>query len=78
MLPMLSIPDMGTEQDMSQRQILARVDNDTQQNKILDARRLVYEKKLCRHLPTDSKAPQRRISYTHFGRCVSRTLMHPC
>jgi hypothetical protein len=44
MLPMSSIPDMGTEQDMSQRQILARVDNDTQRNKILDALRLVYEK----------------------------------
>lgn len=40
---MTSVPDMGSEQDMSQRRSLARVADDNQRNKVLDARHLIYE-----------------------------------
>lgn len=41
---MADVPDMGTQQDMTQRQLLVRVDDNNRQNKIRDARKLIYER----------------------------------
>jgi hypothetical protein len=48
---MADVPDMGTQQDMTQRQLLVRVDNNDRQNKILDARRLIYERNYAINSP---------------------------
>ena len=43
-LPMADVPNMGTRQDMIQRQLLVRTDDNNLQNKILDAWALIYER----------------------------------
>lgn len=40
---MADVPDMGTPHDMSQREFLLHVDDDSRQSKILKARKLIYE-----------------------------------
>jgi hypothetical protein len=40
---MTHVHDMGTRRDMSQRQSLIRVDDADRRNKVLSARRLIYE-----------------------------------
>lgn len=40
---MADVPNMGTPHDMSQRELLLRVDNDSRQSKVLKARKLIYE-----------------------------------
>lgn len=48
---MASVPDMGRDQDMFQRQALVRIADNDLRNKVLDARRLIYEKNYAVNSP---------------------------
>jgi hypothetical protein len=41
---MTHVRDMGTRQDIAERQLLLRVDDANRRGKILDARRIIYER----------------------------------
>ena len=52
---MTHVPEMGTPDDMKRRQLLARTDDDTRQNKVLCARRLIYERNYAVNTPQIEK-----------------------
>lgn len=52
---MTSVPDVGSEQDMSQQQVLAQVDGGNLQNKILDAHNLIYKRNYAVNSPCIQK-----------------------
>lgn len=41
---MTHVREMGTQQDMAQRRLLIRVDDDERRDKVLNARNLIYER----------------------------------
>ena len=49
--PMTHVPEMGTPNDMKQRQLLVRTDNDSRWNKVLQARELIYERNYAVNTP---------------------------
>lgn len=48
---MVHVPAMGTQDDMSQRELLARVDDNNRRNKVLRARTLIYQKNYAVNTP---------------------------
>ena len=48
---MTCVPEMGTPNDMKQRQLLVRTDNDSGRNKVLRARELIYERNYAVNTP---------------------------
>ena len=48
---MTDVPEMGTPNDMRRRQLLARTDDDSRRNKVLSARKLIYERNYAVNTP---------------------------
>jgi hypothetical protein len=48
---MADVPDMGTQQDMTQHQLLVHVDDNDRWNKIFDTQRLIYERNYAVNSP---------------------------